>query len=363
MKLDEIIHKVIHEEINRIKEALYEAEQIVCNGKEEWPDAKECITDFICNVLMFNNGFINLQNRCNKEKERDFSNLAKKLFDVIGEANRCIFKENRYGFQRSVLKPYYKKPISLMYDVKTAMGTSLLSFIMERRSQFRMIQSRLRSDELDRRIIDIMYGGKEIDYYHIPEKLQDLLPLCTNVSDGFKMRPEDSALPDGTSNPNYRKDCDTYPSGITNEYLKPLGYLKDFLKSMSNQTDTKIARQRQKAAEDGIKKGFIIPVFGNTELPCLVKQKVKGQEAYNAIPNALANTKNDYMLRNEETGETVWFANYEVNGDTIEFENSINFEGYMAYVYKNGEKECRSVVEEKLKRIIKNILNEMSYGL
>ena len=33
MKLDEIIHKVIHEEINRIKEALYEAEQIVCNGK------------------------------------------------------------------------------------------------------------------------------------------------------------------------------------------------------------------------------------------------------------------------------------------------------------------------------------------
>lgn len=252
-----------------------------------------------------------------------------------------------------------------MYDVKTAMGTSLLSFIMERRSQFCMIQSCLRSDELDRRIIDIMYGGKEIDYYHMPEKLQDLLPLCTNVSKGFKLRPEDSVLTDGTSNPNYKKDCDTYPSGITNEYLKPLGYLKDFLESMSNPTDTKNnARQRQKAAEDGIKKGFIIPVFdNNTELPCLVKQKVKGQEAYNAIPNALANTKNDYMLRNEETGDTVWFANYKVNGDTIDFVNSINTEGCEGYVTRNGEVFCMPILEEKVKRIVKQILNEIRYGI
>lgn len=58
------------------------------------------------------------------------------------------------------------------------------------------------------------------------------------------------------------------------------------------------------------------------------------------------------MLRNEETGDTVWFANYKVNGDTIEFENSIKYEGYIAYVYKNGEKECGYLVEEKLKRIV-----------
>lgn len=35
MKLDEIIHKVLYEEINRIKETLYEAEQIDCNGRKE----------------------------------------------------------------------------------------------------------------------------------------------------------------------------------------------------------------------------------------------------------------------------------------------------------------------------------------
>ena len=132
---------------------------------------------------------------------------------------------------------------------------------------------------------------------------------------------------------------------------------------MSNQTDTKIARQRQKAAEDGIKKGFIIPVFGNTELPCLVMQKVKGQEAYNAIPNALSNTKNDYMLRNEETGETVWFANYEVNGDTVDFVNSINIEGCEGYVTRNGEVFCMPTLEEKVKRIVKQILNEIRYGI
>lgn len=364
MNIRRVIKRIISEEINRIEETLCEAEQVKCEGTEEWTDAKECITDFISFAEQFNSEFMNLQNVVYKDRKKDFSQLAKNLFGIITQANNCIFKERTYGFKRSELKPKYKKPLGIMYSAKSAMGTSLLSLIMANRSQFRMIRSRLRSDELDRRIIDIIYGGKEIDYYHMPEKLQDILPLCTDVSDNFKMRPEDSVLTDGRPNPNYRKENDTYPSDISNDYMSLIEYLKKYLESLSSKNNKQNTKQRQKAAEDGIRKGYIIPAFGNnTDLPCIIKQRVQGQDAYNAIPNALANTKNDYMLRDKETEDTVWFATYEVKGDSIEFVNSINIEGCEGYVTRNGEVFCMSILEEKVKRIVKQILNELRYGI
>lgn len=362
MNLESIVQNIVLEEVNRILATLSEAEEIRCEGTEEWPDAKECIANFISFAERFNSGFINLQNMVYNDRHKDFSLLAKDLFGIITQANNCIFKERTNGFKRSELKPKYKKPLDIMYTAKSAMGTSLLSLIMKNRSQFRMIQSRLRSDELDRRILDIMYGGEEIDYYHMPEKLQDILPLCTNVSRGFVMRPEDSVLADGRPNPNYRSDCDTYPSGISNDYIKPIEYLKKYLESLSSKND--MQNIKQKAAEEGLRKGYIIPAFGNnTDLPCIVKQKVKGQDAYNAIPNALANTKNDYMLRDEKTGEAIWFATYEATGNEVNFEDSINKEGYEGYLQPNGENICEPKINEKIKRIVKQILNEMRYGI
>ena len=274
------------------------------------------------------------------------------------------FQGKNIRIQSFRIKAKIQKPLSIMYAAKSAMGTSLLSLIMANRSQFRMVRSRLRSDELGRRLIDIIYGGKEIDYFHMPEKLQDLLPLCTDVSRDFVIRPEDSILTDGSPNPNYRKEYDSYPSGISNDYMNLIEDLKKYLESLSSKNDKQNTKQRQKAAEDGIRKGYIIPAFGNNaDLPCIVKQKVQGQDAYNAIPNALANTKNDYMLRNKETGESVWFATYKIKGDFIEFENSINVEGYVGYVQPNGEKLCEPNLEENIKRIVKQILNEIRYGI
>ena len=162
MNVKRLIKEIVSEEFDRIRETLEEAEQVKCEGTEEWTDVRDCITNFICYVESFNSGLIDLQDKVSNDNVTDFSQLAKNLFGIITRANNCIFKERTYGFNRSELKPKYKKPLSIMYAAKSAMGTSLLSLIMANRSQFRMVRSRLRSDELGRRLIDIIYGGKEI---------------------------------------------------------------------------------------------------------------------------------------------------------------------------------------------------------
>lgn len=346
-----------------IKKAIYlmEAERVVCQGNEEWVDFNNEVKKFITLVESFDISFKSLIGKINNGG--DLSNHARKCFEIITRANNCIFKERKYGFRRSELHSRFQKPIELMYTIKSAMGTSLLLLIMNNKELFPKIESFLRSDEKDRRIIDIRYNGYDIDYYHMPEKLQDIYQLCSGIDSNFVLRPEDSIDIKGNPNPNYDKLADTYKSSITNDYLKPLEILKNVVENFENSGNKRLQQQRLKAAQEGINKGFIIPVFGNEDLPCVIKMKVKGKDAYNAIPSALQNTKNDYLIKDNKTNNIIWFKTYEVNNDSIDFLDSI-IGTYMASVSKDGNVECVSdELNEMIRKIVKQILNESRYGI
>lgn len=354
------IDKIISECIKKVI-YLTEAEKVICQGNEEWTDFNNEAKKFISLVEIFDNLFKSLIGNINKGG--DLSNDAQKCFEIITRTNNCIFKERKYGFKRSELNSRFQKPIELMYAIKSAMGTSLLQLIMSNKQLFPKIESFLRSDEKDRRIIDIRYNGYDIDYYHMPEKLQDIYPLCSGIDDNFVLRPEDSIDVKGNPNPHYDKSADRYKSSITTDYLKPLAILKTVVENLENSGNKRLQQQRIKEVQDGINKGFIIPVFGNENLPCVIKGKIKGCDAYNAIPSAIQNTKNDYMVRDNKGINIIWFKSFEVNGNSIDFSDSINGE-YIASVSDDGNIECvGDELNEMIRKIVKRILNENKYGI
>lgn len=358
MKIKEITEQVFRDVVQK----LTEANDPNCNGREEWPNFKECANRFLQLVDEFHTGFGRMQENIGNRNGKDLSSMANNLFAVIREANGCIFKEGNYGFPRSALKTVYQKPLTLMYSIKSGMATSLLKFVLSNREAFSKIQSRFRSDEKDRRIMDVIYNGQVEDSYHMPEKLQDIVGLCTSIDSDLVMRDEDSVLPNGEPNPNYDPSKDsTFKSSIREDYMAYVNELRYIVDRFGADTDNYLKKQRIKSAQDGIERGYIIPVFGDESLPCVVKQKVKGKDAYNAIPSAIENTKNDYLLRDKKTNEIVWFNNYKKKGNVISFEDSMPTDGYIAYVYENGKVECDSLLEERIKRIVRKILNEMNY--
>ena len=79
--------------------------------------------------------------------------------------------------------------------------------------------------------------------------------------------------------------------------------------------------------------------------------------------SALQNTKNDYLIKDNKTNNIIWFKTYEVNNDSIDFLDSI-IGAYMASVSKDGNVECVSdELNEMIRKIVKQILNESRYGI
>ena len=313
---------------------------------------------------MFDSKFQQLQ--ASIKTNTDLSNDAKFLFRIISKSNHFIYKEDTYGVNRGCLKSFYAKPLTLMYDLKSAMCTSLLLFVVQNKSRFAEIESRARCDERNRRVIDILYNGQVLRYnngkqevsYHMPETVQVLKPLCTCFDDNFTVSSEDKIMPDGSENQNYDRSQDKRPSSMSPDYNIPLMKLKEWLSSVTGPNTKQMEQQRRKAAEEGLKKGYIIPVFKSEDKPCIVKAKVKGKDAYNAIPNVLENTKNDYLLRDEKTNELVWFLNYKIDGDRVEFSDSIPSEEYLGEIKIDGNFACLNYFSEMIKRVVTEILNE-----
>ena len=157
---------------------------------------------------------------------------------------------------------------------------------------------------------------------------------------------------------------DTYKSSISDNYLRPIEALKSLVKERSNTTNKQFELQRMKIAQDKINKGFIIPIFNDENLPCVVKEKVKGKDAYNAISSAISNTKNDYLIR-DDNGELLWFRNYSREDDTVTFSDSVNGQ-YVAFMDDKGEVICdedNKTISEIVRRIVRQILKENRYGL
>lgn len=69
------------------------------------------------------------------------------------------------------------------------------------------------------------------------------------------------------------------------------------------------------------------------------------------------------MIKDNKTNNIIWFKTYEVNNDSIDFLDSI-IGTYMASVYKDGNVECVSdELNEMIRKIVKQILNESRYGI
>ena len=87
------------------------------------------------------------------------------------------------------------------------------------------------------------------------------------------------------------------------------------------------------------------------------------KESKEQVSSQLQNTKNDYLIKDNKTNNIIWFKTYEVNNDSIDFLDSI-IGTYMASVSKDGNVECVSdELNEMIRKIVKQILNESRYGI
>lgn len=363
------LNEIVAESMNKV---LNEALSIQCQGEIDWKNATKDVTAFIKEVEKFDTQFMALRTAMARDRRgEDFSSSIEELCNTIRLANGKIFKqkgENNFE-QRSSLKGKYAIPINAMYEAKSGMVTVLLQKIKSNRVQFSKIESVLECDDEGKRAINVYYERKKIGSYHMPEAVESLRGLYTKINRrNWEDRDEDLVRSDGSfSDIEAReKALKRNQSQITEDYLTPLETLKQWvgteIANANNRQQEADAKKRKEEADRGIDKGYIIPIFNNDRTkPCLIKN---AQGNFNAIPNALANTKNDYMLRDKTTNESIWFATTEEDKsalDTINFLNPVDTNGidYVGYVKISGEHGIISSLDEMLKKIAKQIVNEI----
>lgn len=363
------LNEIVAESMNKV---LNEALSIQCQGDIDWKNATKDIKAFIKEVEKFDSQFMALRTAMARDRRgEDYSSSIKELCNTIRIANGKIFKqkgENNFE-QRSSLKGKYAIPINAMYEAKSGMVTVLLQKIKSNRAQFSKIESVLECDDEGKRAINVYYEREKIGSYHMPEAVEALRGLYTKINrHNWQDRDEDLVRSDGSfSDIEARKKAlKRNQSQITEDYLTPLETLKQWvgteIANANNRQQEADIKKRKEEADRGIAKGYIIPIFNNDKTkPCFIKN---AQGNFNAIPNALANTKNDYMLRDKRTNESIWFATTEEDKsalDTINFLNPVDTNGidYVGYVKISGEHGIMSSLDEMLKNIAKQIVNEI----
>lgn len=358
------LNEIVAESMNKV---LNEALEIKCQGNNDWKNATRDISEFITLVNNFHEQFMGMKREMARDSRgSDFSASIKELCSIIRCANGKIYKQNgKNDFeQRSSLKGKYAEPIDAMYVAKSGMVTSLLKTITSNRVQFKYIESVLECDEAGKRAINVYYGRKKIGSYHMPESIEALSGLYTKRDNkNWKDRDEDFIRSDGKPTKDieaWKKALERNKSQITEDYLTPLETLKQWVGTEFENTEKRQQsadiKKRQEEADRGITKGYIIPVFKNDRTkPCLIKN---GKNKYNIIPNALANTKKDLILKDNK-GEAIWIDREKI----VEKEDCIEIYAepfFCGVIEQSGLKEN---FLESIRKIIKNILNEHYYGL
>ena len=368
------LNEIVAESMNKV---LNEALSIQCQGEIDWKNATKDITAFIKEVETFDTQFMALRTAMARGRRgEDFSSSIKELCNTIRIANGKIFKqkgENNFE-RRSSLKGKYAIPIKAMYEAKSGMVTVLLQKIKSNRAQFSKIESVLECDDEGKRAINVYYEREKIGSYHMPEAVEALRGLYTKINRrNWEDRDEDLVRSDGSfSDIEARKKAlARNQSQITEDYLTPLETLKRWvgteIANANNRQQEADIKKRSEDAAKGLKSGYIIPAYKTKDGEddpsklCFIKNT---QNKYNIIPNASANTKNDYALRDDKTDEPVWFDRNQfiIRKDRIELEA---LPKYYGYVMISGEHLLlsESKLIEAIVRVIKNTLNEYNYGL